>query len=395
MNYKFPTIETIDDVLPHVKDCEDFIIAQRDGFTIINYILESSETFRPLTGDAYNDMQSIIRRECRGIIFDSGGKIIRRPYHKFFNLNQREETIGLTLSKPHIVLEKLDGSMIAPFLVGDKLIWGTKMASQDFHEAVEKFVSPRTIEFVRTLLDHNITPIFEWMHPDSRIVINYEQPKLVLTAVREMVSGEYLPYPVLAESAKHFDIPYVDTRFSNFHLTDIAVIADDVKHLVGEEGIVVRFDDGQMVKIKGDWYVAIHKAKEKILYERYIVEMILNNTIDDVVPFLLDFDKARIEKYQDSLIKNVSNAVRSVATDSWNDLAVMKLDRKQFALERMKDYGRWSSIIFRYFDDINKHTISSWQTLIKSKIIDMIIQNTSANSKLEAFKKDVKFDMEW
>ena len=57
-------------------------MAEREGFTVIDYQVMMPDTFPPLT-----DEISALRRECRGIKFGTDGKILARPFHKFFNLN--------------------------------------------------------------------------------------------------------------------------------------------------------------------------------------------------------------------------------------------------------------------------------------------------------------------
>jgi RNA ligase len=65
-----------------------------------------------------------IRRECRGLVFDKNGWILARRFHKFFNLNEREETLArnVDFSKPHSVLAKIDGSMISPVIINGEII---------------------------------------------------------------------------------------------------------------------------------------------------------------------------------------------------------------------------------------------------------------------------------
>jgi hypothetical protein len=51
-------------------------------------------------------------RECRGIIFHKAtGQMLARRLHKFFNINEMEETAPerLDMSRPHVLLEKADG----------------------------------------------------------------------------------------------------------------------------------------------------------------------------------------------------------------------------------------------------------------------------------------------
>jgi len=133
--YEFPEIYNIKDVLPAIKDRPEFVVAEKEGYTVVNYNVCFHDTFPDVNGEFKTigsleernlpQYQAKIRRECRGIIFDSKtGDIIRRPYHKFFNVNEREETQEnqINLGHPHVIVEKLDGSMIAPFIVDGQMI---------------------------------------------------------------------------------------------------------------------------------------------------------------------------------------------------------------------------------------------------------------------------------
>ena len=214
MNYEFPHITNISDVLSAIEGRDEFVVAVKEGYTVINYNVMMADTFPPVVvmADAPNftdgvmgfaageieDINAAIRRECRGIIFDSEtGDIIRRPLFKFFNINERDETQlhNLDFSKEHWIDTKLDGSMIAVFMHEGELVYGTKMVAPDFHELVKKFVDASDVgyeTFCRRVITKGYTPIFEFMHPQKRIVIDYgKEPALTLLAVRHMVSGQF------------------------------------------------------------------------------------------------------------------------------------------------------------------------------------------------------------
>jgi RNA ligase len=110
MNYTFPTIRHIDDVLPHVQGRDEFVVAEKDGYTVINYVVAMADTFH--MEDA-NDLGGAIRRECRGLIFDADGNLMSRPFHKFFNVNERDETQShaVDMTSEHVIMEKMDGSI--------------------------------------------------------------------------------------------------------------------------------------------------------------------------------------------------------------------------------------------------------------------------------------------
>jgi tRNA splicing ligase len=108
MNYDFPEIKTIQDVLPHIKDRDEFRVMEKEGYTVIQYMVALEDTFK---WDDNDPVGSSVRRECRGLIFDDNGVLISRPYNKFFNAGEKEETQlnRINLYEPHVVLEKLDG----------------------------------------------------------------------------------------------------------------------------------------------------------------------------------------------------------------------------------------------------------------------------------------------
>jgi hypothetical protein len=69
------------------------------GCTSFCYMVSGPDTF-----------DSAAARECRGIVFD-GPDVVGRPLHKFFNVNEREETLlkNLDWSKVVRVMDKRDG----------------------------------------------------------------------------------------------------------------------------------------------------------------------------------------------------------------------------------------------------------------------------------------------
>jgi len=193
MFYDFPIIRTIDDVLPHIEGRSEFIVADRGDYIVINYVVATNDTF---TMEGPDDLGGAIRRECRGLIFYPDGRLMSRPFHKFFNVGEREETMpaNVDLSAPHVVMEKMDGSMIRPVMIGDTMRLGTKMGVTEIAEEAEKWLFSKSsvaIDWVRSYVDRGFTPIFEWIGPDNKIVIDYPEHKLVLLAIRSNETGEY------------------------------------------------------------------------------------------------------------------------------------------------------------------------------------------------------------
>ena len=344
MNYEFPTIRNISDVLPAIEGRDEFVVAVKEGYTVINYNVMMADTF-----------DCDIRRECRGIIFDTAtGEIIRRPFHKFFNVNEREETQDnvVDLSQDHRILEKLDGSMIAPFVVDGQLIWGTKMGATDVAEPVDDFATLNEEYgiFARFTIRRGYTPIFEWCSRKQRIVLDYKEDQLILTGIRDLTTGRYMSHDLMEAHAEAYRIPTVRTFEPE---TDMKAFVETVRDLEDVEGFVVRFSDGHMIKLKCDWYVQIHKAKEKILQDRNIVELILDDKLDDVKAHLPPEDRDRLTQFESYFNLKVADVVFYLA----NDLTWIRedfIDRKTFALEHAGRYDQYMrALIFKNFDELD------------------------------------------
>ncbi len=368
MNYEFPIINNISDVLPAIEGRDEFVVAEKESYTVINYNVMMADTFPDVLAsddlranhDHYEveNLHARLRRECRGIIFDTAtGEILRRPFHKFFNVNERDETQDhiVDMSRAHAILEKLDGSMIAPFIVNGEMIWGTKMGSTDVAKPVEEFVrnNPHYVDFAEDMILQGLTgltPIFEWCSRKQRIVLDYKEDQLILVAMRDRNWGIYVPYESMCRVARLYNIPVVRAFEPQ---TDMKAFLEYVRDLEDLEGFVVRFSDGHMLKLKCHWYLQIHKAKEAILQDRNIVELILDEKLDDIKAHLPQEDRDRLSQFENQFNIAVSDAVFYLANDlSW--IRENNIDRKTFALEYAKRHDPYMrALIFKNFDELN------------------------------------------
>ena len=80
MNYDFPEIKTIQDVLPHIEGRDEFRVMDKDWYTVINYMVSLENTF---LWDENDPIGSAVRRECRGLTFDKEEKLICRKYQGY------------------------------------------------------------------------------------------------------------------------------------------------------------------------------------------------------------------------------------------------------------------------------------------------------------------------
>lgn len=284
-------INHIDDVLPHLKDNPEFVVAQRPGYTVIDYQFAGPATF-----------DHPARIECRGLKFAPDGTIIARPLHKFFNVGEKPDTQPhlLDFEQPHVIMEKMDGSMIHPAIVDGCVRFMTRMGCTDHAAKAERHLTNDIREWC--FANRDLTPIFEWTAPDNRIVVSYAESQLTLLAVRELQSGHYLSRYDLDGIALQLGVAAVPLHSAG---ADFLAHARAVR---GMEGFVVRFADGLWVKAKGEDYVLKHKAKESVLQEKNVLALVLRGELDDVLPLLDANDRRAVEAYRDGVLRGVGLA---------------------------------------------------------------------------------------
>lgn len=314
---KFPIIKTIDDVLPAIKGHDEFIVAERPFGSVINYLVALEDSF-----------DDPIRRECRGIVFYPDGTLMSRPYHKFFNIGERNESrpANLDFGLEPVIMDKLDGSMIRPIWTadGDRWEFGTKMGVTDVAQQAYQFVWENAPLFddYDYLMDwchtRNITPLFEWCSNQQRIVVSYPEEQLVLTGARVNETGQYLEYWTLKHMLEKSKVPVVKTWTKGAEFEDLQEYATVAKDI---EGWVVAWPDGKRVKMKVDWYVTLHKVKDAIAREKYVIEAILGDFLDDLKGKLLETDLKNVEKFEKEFTAGVWKLVEEVGV-TWQSLQI-------------------------------------------------------------------------
>lgn len=331
----FPLIKHIDDVLPAIDGREEFVVARKDGYIAIDYMFVAPDTFGCLATTP-DDPTARIRRECRGIKFGPDGAIIARPYHKFFNVGEKAETQpGLfDLSRYHVSMDKLDGSMIHPAIVHGQIVFMTRMGVTDQGRDALAFATtrkPEVLALCREHLEHGNTPIFEWCSPRNRVVVPYDKDELYLTAIREMHSGDYYSPPKLADQGLAY--PGVAICPMNPAITGFDDWLAWVRDQKGLEGFVIRFGDGHMLKVKADDYVMRHKAKDGLSHEKNVLAIVLAGTADDIAAKLPPEDAEGLIPYAAAVAGAMAAAAERIKARVIEAKAAIGDDRKRFALE--------------------------------------------------------------
>ncbi len=194
---------------------------------------------------------------CRGIIFD-GDKCIARPFSKFFNIEEVEES--LLDKKIRKIQNKEDGSLIISYFYNERVNFSTRGS---FHSDQAVIAERIWKEKYDHKLDQSLfsdwTFLFELIGPSNiNVSRGYGQDDLILLSIISIQTGEEASEDFIAEAASKLGCQ----RPKLFYAHNVK----DLYHLIKEnkdpnfEGVVVTFSDGMKVKIKSNLYIQLHKV---------------------------------------------------------------------------------------------------------------------------------------
>ena len=244
----------------------------------------------------FDDFKKDNAFEMRGLtfVFNQDGTVYKRflGLHKFFNVNETEITQAHDIKNYEVVnvSNKLDGSMVTFIELPDGEIVAKTKNSFDADQVMRAtaiFNEDEVLKsFVREQFDKGHCVFFEYTSPLNRIVIKYAVSSLSLIKIRDGVTGDYLFDESVPEGLKV-------AENETFGFTSLDDLMKKYETLENKEGSVITFNkpDGEqlLVKVKtADYFAKHHLMTEFIYQENVIVEMILNETIDDVLSLIED-----------------------------------------------------------------------------------------------------------
>lgn len=384
--YQFPRITDIEQVREAIKGKDEFIEADKGPYIVFNYLVNFEDTFPPVV-----DEKTAILRECRGLIFDKvTGKVISRRYHKFFNLGEKPEVqfAKIDWTSPHVILEKLDGSMITFFQTSDGVIrCGTKMGETGVSENPEKWVMGNQTwnsvrhnyrSFIENILFNDMTPIFEWCSRKNQIVVDYPEDRLVLTAIRDNESGLYMNYDDLSKVARLFDVEHIKA----FNFLDVKEALETLSS-IKDEGYVVRFENGQMLKMKGEHYLQMHKTMEHLNQEKDLIRLIVTEKLDDAKPFLPPDLMIKVDNFGQAFFENIRKLSNELTWEMIEDFDNTNSKKEFAALIQKKSETAIRFRTYDFMDDDWGFSAEAVKDFVYNEILTKIKNNLSSQSKVD------------
>ncbi|KAL9649373.1 hypothetical protein ABK040_016200 [Willaertia magna] len=414
-NRLFPILDDIKDMrialkivemdLKNQKQPFPYVEKQENGYSFFNYNYMTWFTFGDLSKQEETEEFKVKRaaylfaRECRGVCYDlKTGTCASRGLQKFFNVGEKPET-EITLidfTQPHVILDKMDGTMVCGVLTRNELLnddnkrllrFRTKMGwITDPSKLTEKFVygipnettypsfninddeykvvnsielnniQKGYIEFCVYWIKKGYSPIFEFVSPEQQIVLFYDRPSLVLLGLRNTLDGHYLSYKESRKSAEEFGVIIAKPLLDLNNETSLEKVHNFIKEQIGIEGYVVRFNDGTMHKIKSSWYLELHgcKTDNKKITDTDIWMGVLDNSIDDLLSNLQTKEaKEELENFVSNFWNSINLLTEKVKTTG-RELKEKYPNRKEYFHEGLKPIQAqnklFSEFLLNYFD---------------------------------------------
>jgi len=238
----------------------------------------------------YEGLWDEVTLSCRGLVTDDRAVVFARPFKKFFNIEEGKHIPTSSFD----VYEKMDGSLIIVFWY----FGGWVVASRGSFTS-EQAVAASKIFFDK--LDHNfsigITYLFEFTAKWNRIVVDYgdEDNLTLLGAIRtdDETEATYEQLEMIARGANCDVVKRYDG------IKDYSTLKGIIKD--NHEGFVVRFSNGERMKVKGEEYIRLHKIMTN-LSTTAVWEVLSNGgSMDDLLKDVPDEFYGKVKEYEKSL----------------------------------------------------------------------------------------------
>jgi len=360
--------------------------------------------------------------ECRGLILGKRGAalqtdqvigtdpvgetyVMARPFNRFFNLGDFNAAPADMDDPDTIFFEKLDGTCCILYFnpeleawhvatrsvpMADVNIsgWGDMTFRLLFEKALRETLA--VTEMVSDLvvfnnwtsqLDKEFTYCLELTTPMNRIVVQYPDYRVHLTGMRHTNSGKEFSIIPFAAST-FFGVPVCPFHKIN-NLQELLTFVGS-KSPFEQEGVVVCDKHFNRVKCKSLAYLAYNKVRDSSANSpRAVMELILSEKLDDVMPVLEVHIQEKAVKMQDGL-RNLIHSVDAMYEEILPLSKGTDNDRKAFALQVQARNGwigplmdRWAGKCSGLADFMQKKKIAAtgeWPSGLLDTLVTMSLK---------------------
>lgn len=292
--------------------------------------------------------------QCRGIIADSAGNVLARPFPKFFNLGDDPETDAKYHGQPFELREKLDGSLGILFMWEGEHHISTKGA---FHSAQAEWATERIRSVGPPPRADEITYLFEIIYPDNQIIVDYSgREELVLLDALRISDGSSVRTDWTA-IARSYDLP------PNAKAADIREMFEEFDD-GNFEGFVAVYSDGRRVKVKLGNYVRAHRILTSTS-NKSVWESLAAGDQPDIFGATLPDEFHEWVRDEIEAFTTKFAAIESDYADRFSRISHLLHDRRTFAEEALK--ADHPNILFLMADG-KDYTETIWKLLRPDEI---------------------------
>lgn len=309
---------------------------------------------------------------ARGLVITKRGKIVARPYDKFFNYHQFGQSNLLPAEVQYLtewhsdldyIMDKADGSLVIAYTYKGKQFMSSSGSVHS--EPSDLFLNllstyPKATQKKIFELGKTHTLLFEYVGPNNQIVINYSSEEFILHGVRNTTTGEYFSLQELQALSKELGIKLIDIYGGISSLDDVL---DNLKTLIKKEGFVAVFKDGYRLKFKTDEYLELHVLSTGLRTRKNVKQLtkyFIDDVLDDVMAKVLEDEASSMYEQQSEIfallvnhIKEYQVSIDSIQNEVDKMLTEIK-DRKEIALLINADETKEKTVYFFFLAYLTK-----------------------------------------
>lgn len=321
--------------------------SEKKEFTYVDQKLDDKTyrifTYRLASWTTFQD--NPVALECRGSMFDITDEddviLVCRPQQKFFNVSE-----GGVEHNPHnlfYVYEKIDGSLMSTFIHNGELRLKSKGSIKSMHcikamEWLDKAENESLKRSLTHLTNNNNTVNLEWIGPDNRIVVGYDNNELVYLNNRNIYTGVVSwPMPgMLYNKINHArEFPHLWSELWD----DFDKASEKLYNETFGEGYVLVFGnpmDNYCIKLKNHKYCNIHRIRDSIVYPESLCELVIKGETDDLYDIFKEDEKSLqiIKDMEDKIIPEYNTFISEIESFHQEN---SHLSRKDYAIKGTKE----------------------------------------------------------
>ena len=306
-------------------------------------------------------------KHFRSSLWNNDGELVSAGFPKFTNWGENPDNFPVPKSLTGTtVVEKLDGSLLIVSKYKGNLICRTRGTSDAVKldnghelELFKKMFSAYHDMWDAKYDTWDFSLLFEWVSPNQKIILNYgDQPDWYLVGQVDHIDYALMSQHGLDELAKEHGWK----RPVTYTFPTVEELLANVEQWKGKEGVCVYSKDGQQIhKVKGAWYLALHRMKEALASFDKVVDVWYSQGEPDYQTFeaniISQFDWELWQQCRGdaSRICDGAKEVNKIV-DAFTSFVEKRLkplpSRKEQAIETIKAYGdtNRASFIFKLLD---------------------------------------------